>query len=185
MSDLKTDNLKGFEIKFKTRPGVFSKDGVDLGTKLLVEKMEVQDGTMVADLGCGTGILGLVAGKLNPRGHVHMLDVNLKVVKLAQENIELNHLTNVEVFLSDLFSEVQKRTYQQIFSNPPQHLGGEFLEELVAESFKHLKPNGELWLVMQKNLKSTILPIMERNFADFEIILNGKDYLIVKGVKNG
>jgi len=69
-----TVNLKGFDIKLKTRPGIFSSKGVDDGTALLISEMQVEDNTLLADLGSGSGIIGLVAAHLNPHGHVHLLD---------------------------------------------------------------------------------------------------------------
>ena len=127
MDNVLIENLRGFEIKLKTKTGVFSKSGVDLGSKLLIDNMEISDGTLIADLGCGTGVVGFVAAKLNPSGHVHLLDDHLRSVELAKENTQLNNLKNVEIFLSDLFSAVETRTYHLILSNPPQHLGNEFL----------------------------------------------------------
>lgn len=176
--------IKGFEIKFNTLPGVFSKNGVDFGSKLLIENAGVQDGTLIADLGCGSGVIGLTAAKLNPHGHVHMLDVNLRVVNLARENAQLNDLKNVEVFLSDLFSEVGDRTYHLILSNPSQHLGNDFLDQAVGECFKHLKPQGEVYWVVQKQLKTLVERLFEKSFANCTIVAHSNDYVVVKGRRN-
>lgn len=55
-----TEKLRGVEIKFRTKSGVFSKQGIDSGSKLLIDNMEIADGTLVADLGCGTGVVGFI-----------------------------------------------------------------------------------------------------------------------------
>lgn len=62
-----------------------------------MEKMEVREGSLVADLGSGNGAVGMVAARLNPQGYVHLLDDHLRSVNLAKENLELNNI-NAEVF---------------------------------------------------------------------------------------
>ena len=184
MGNIITENLRGFEIKFKTRPGVFSERGLDSGTRLLIDNLEVENGSLVADLGSGTGIVGLVMAKLNPHSHIHLLDDHLRSVELAKKNVELNNLKNVEVYLSDLFSAVSERTYHQIFTNPPQSLGNEFLKEIITESFNHLKPNGgSLWLVVKKNVKSFIERVLIEIFLKYEIVISGKEHVVIKAIK--
>lgn len=182
MDSLITEKLRGFEIKFKTKPGVFSKAGIDDGTRLLMDHMEITDRTLVADLGSGTGIVGFVVAKLNPRGYVHLLDSDIRAVELAKENTELNKFRNVEVYLSDLFSAVEKRTYHQIFSNPPQQLGNKFLEELVRECHKHLKPGGALLVVVKKNVKLFMERLLEKVFGNSEIIGQGREHVVLEAI---
>lgn len=178
-----TENLRGFKIQFETRAGVFSKVGLDGGTRLLVENMEVGDGQLVADLGCGTGVIGFVAAKLNPTGHVHLLDDHLRAIELARQNAVLNHLNNIEVFASDLFSAIGPRTYHLILSNIPQHLGNQFLDEAASECFNHLKPRGKVYWVVQSHLKPVIQRLFEKYFGNCEVIARGKDHIVFKAVK--
>lgn len=183
MDDIITQNLRGFEIKFKTRPGVFSRQGLDLGSRLLIDNMKVENGSMVADLGCGSGVIGFVAAKLNPKGHVHLLDVNLRTVELATNNVDLNNFKNVEVFLSDLFSAVCDRTYHLILSNPVQHSGNEFLEESARECFKHLKSGGVVYWVIQKHVTPLIKRLFEKYFSNYEVVAHGKMHSVIKAEK--
>ncbi len=183
MDNTITEDLKGFEIKFKTKPGVFSEKGLDLGTRLLIDNMEVKDGTLIADLGSGTGTVGLTAAKLNPYGHIHLLDDHLRSVTLAEENVELNGLKNVEVYLSDLFSAVEGRTYHQIYCNPPQDLGNEFLDEMVNECFQHIKQDGQVYFVVQKQINSVIERLFKKYFGNCTIVATGKIHVILKGEK--
>lgn len=177
--------MANFEIKFQTKPGVFSKAGIDSGTRLLIENMVIEDQTLIADLGCGSGVIGFVASKLNPKGHIHLLDVNLRFVELAKENVQLNGLRNVEVYLSDLFSAVPDRTYHQIFSNPPQHLGNDFLDEGASECFKHLKPNGQVVWVVQQRLQPVIERLFQKYFKNCKIVAHGKEHVVIKAQKYG
>lgn len=184
MDNIIVDNLKGFEIKLATRPGVFSWRGADNGTRLLIENMQVKDGSLIADLCSGIGILGIVCAKLNYSGHVHLLEDHLRSKELAEENIELNDVgRNAEVYLSDLFSAVPGRTYHQIYSNPPAQMGNDFLEEVVTSSLVHLKPQGELWFVVPKNLKSVISRLFEKYFGGFTMVAQGREHVVLKAKK--
>ena len=183
MDDLITEKVRGFEIKFKTRPGVFSKSGLDSGSRLLLENVDIQDNSLIADVGTGSGVIGFVAAKLNPQGHVHLLDVNLRFINIAKENAILNQLKNVEVYLSDLFSEVPNNSYNLILSNPAQHVGNDFLDESASECYKHLKDGGSVVWVVQKRLTPVIKRMFNKYFGNCEIIVHGKDHTVLKAVK--
>ena len=183
MSNVILENLRGFKIKFETKPGVFSEKGLDNGTRLLIDNLEVTDNTLIADLGSGAGIVGIVCAKLNPNGHVHLLDDHLRSIELAKKNLELNNLKNVEVYLSDLFSAVGNRTYHQILTNPPQLLGNEFLKEIIIDCFNHLKPEGTLWLVVKINVKNFIERTLKSVFPKYKIIIYGKEHVVIRAIK--
>lgn len=185
MDQVTTENLRGVEIKFKTLPGIFSRHGLDEGSRLLIKNMAIKDETLMADLGSGTGVIGFIAAKLNPYGHVHLLDDHLRSVELAKENIELNNLKNVEIYLSDLFSAVPNRTYHQIFCNPPQDMGNEFLEETARECFKHLKPGGSVDWVVQNHIRPVIDRLFKKYFGNCTIVATGKMHVVLKAIKNG
>lgn len=183
MSSAVVEKIKGFDIKFETKPGVFSEKGLDNGTRLLIDNLEVKESSLVADLGSGIGVIGLVIAKLNPRIHVHLLDDHLRSVELAKKNLELNSLQNAEVYLSDLFSAVSDRTYHQIITNPPQSLGNAFLKEIIMESFNHLKPGGTLWLVVKRNVRSFIERVLKEIFPKYEVVAFGREHVVMKAIK--
>lgn len=182
-NQLLEETIKGVKIKLLPRIGVFAKGGVDLGSRLLLENVDIPERTVVADLGGGAGVIGLALAKLNPKAHFHILEEHLRAYNLALENIELNRLKNVEVFLSDLFSEVPERTYQIIVSNPPQHLGNELLEEAAEESFSHLKEKGVVYWVVQKHVRPYIERLFQNVFKNSTIVAQTHDYVLIKGEK--
>ena len=183
MDEVIKENIRGYEILFKTKPGVFSKKGLDEGSRLLAEKMRIEDGSLVADLGCGTGVIGFVAAKLNKNGYVHLLDVDLRIIELVKENKELNSLENVEVFLSDLFSAVGNKNYHLIVSNIPQHLGNKFLTEAAEQCLKYLKDDGEVLWVVQKRIRPFFERLFMSVFGNCEIIARGQTHIVLKAVK--
>jgi 16S rRNA G1207 methylase RsmC len=73
---------------------VFSSEQVDEGTRLLAESMVIMNGWRILDMGCGYGVLGIIAAKLAPRGRVVMVDINRLAVKLAAINVKINNVRN-------------------------------------------------------------------------------------------
>ena len=73
----------GKEFIFFTDNGVFSKDGLDFGSRLLLENIPLEEvGAKVLDMGCGYGVIGVIINKLTD-SHVDMVDVNLRAIHLA------------------------------------------------------------------------------------------------------
>ena len=176
--------IRGYKFRLLSKPGIFSAKTLDDGTRLLLENLVVPPSSVVADLGAGSGIVGFVAAKLNPDGHVHLLEDHVRSFELLRENVLENRLEKrVEVFLSDLFSAVGERTYHQILSNPPQQLGNEFLEELVGQCFAHLKERGEVWLVVKNNVKPYMKRILDSKFKSSKIVAQSREHSILVGTK--
>lgn len=184
MSDTISIKIKGAEVKFRTQPGVFSKKGLDKGSQLLLENAVISDGTIIADLGCGSGVIGFISAKLNPLGHVDLFDANVRAIELAKKNVELNNLPNVHIYLSDIFNAVNDKTYHLILSNPPQQLGNLMLEQMADECFKHLKPGGKVIWVMQQHLQPFMKRLFQKHFGNYEVLIHGKGYVLVQAVKS-
>ena len=142
--------LRGKAFSFVTDAGVFSKDGVDFGSRLLIETMEIAEDDAVLDVGCGYGPIGLSAAALATRGKVTMIDINERAVELAKENARRNGLANVEVLQGDLFEPVQGQTFTKILTNPPIRAGKQVVHQIFEQAREHLTEGGQLWVVIQK-----------------------------------
>ncbi len=179
--------IKGQGFSFETKGGVFSAKEVDPGTKLLASLLRPfgvarGDGGQgrILDLGCGYGVLGIVAAKLNPEMEVVLSDDSLRATKMAQRNVELNKAKNARVVLSDGFSNLEGK-FDLILSNLPLGYGNELVEELIMDAAKHLKSEGEMWVVTQNRFKDLMRGWMEKYLGGFEIEGRGKEHLVGKG----
>jgi 16S rRNA (guanine1207-N2)-methyltransferase len=144
------ENLRGFALTFLTDSGVFSKGGIDFGSRLLIESMEIPEAASVLDIGCGYGPIGITAAKLARSGQVTMVDVNERALELARLNAEKNGVANVEILQSDLYENLQGRTFDRILTNPPIRAGKAVVHQIFTEAVNHLNDGGELWVVIQK-----------------------------------
>jgi 16S rRNA (guanine1207-N2)-methyltransferase len=177
-----TERVRGFELRLETRPGVFSQHDLDYGTRLLIEAMHVSPTARVLDLGCGYGAIGIVAAKLALRGHVVLIDCDIRATRLAQRNLELNEVTNAEVVLGDGVHDLSpKSRFDVIASNPPTHSGREVLDDFVQGSYKLLRPRGTLYLVVNRLL--SLRHEVERVFGAAEVAAHSKGFVVIKAVK--
>ncbi len=145
-----TATLRGERYQFLTDTGVFSRRQVDQGTALLVEVMEIPDQAMLLDMGCGYGVIGIVAARLAPFSRVVMVDINRRAVQLAETNIQRYRLANAEVRHGDGFAAVQGLTFDAIYMNPPVRAGKQLIFQLYEAAWQHLVTGGQLWIVIQK-----------------------------------
>jgi 16S rRNA (guanine1207-N2)-methyltransferase len=139
--------LRGFDLEFITASGVFSWKKIDRGTWTLVEAMEIKPDDDVLDLGSGYGVMGIVAAKLAPNGHVMLVDVNKRAVSLSKKNIVHNQITNAVAIYSDGFERLENMQFDVILSNLPFAVGLEKVFSLIRGAKEHLNLGGTLQVV--------------------------------------
>lgn len=178
--------LRGQKLQFVSDSGVFSRDGVDYGSRVLIEQIELGQQDRVLDVGCGYGPIGLTAARLVPRGHVTMLDVNERAVALSRENAALNGIGNVDIQVSDLYEAIGGRTFDVILSNPPIRAGKSVVHRILEEAVAHLNPGGSLWIVIQnKQGAPSARAKLEACFGEERVTEAGKDkgYRVYRAIK--
>ncbi|MDN4620758.1 class I SAM-dependent methyltransferase [Paenibacillus sp. PsM32] len=176
--------LRGKVFRFTSDAGVFSKTGIDYGSRVLIEAMDIHEDAQVLDVGCGYGPMGLSAAYLAAKGHVTMIDVNERAVQLAKENAKLNGITNVTILESDLFSSVKGKMFDVILTNPPIRAGKSTVHTIFEEAFEHLNTNGTLWIVIQKKQGAPSAKAkLEELFETVEEVTKDKGYRIFKATK--
>jgi 16S rRNA (guanine1207-N2)-methyltransferase len=176
------ETLRGFDLRLQTQPGVFAHRELDEGSRLLIEAMRISPTARVLDWGCGYGAIGIVAAKLATRGHVTLIDVDIRATRLAQHNLELNGIENAEVVLGDGVHDLPPKTrFDVIVSNPPTHSGREVLNDLVAAAYKALRPRGQLYIVINRLL--SLRREVETVFGHTETAARHKGFVVIRAVK--
>ncbi|WP_138496052.1 class I SAM-dependent methyltransferase [Paenibacillus pinistramenti] len=177
--------LRGRKFRFTSDAGVFSKQEVDFGSKVLIEAMEIGSQALILDVGCGYGPIGLAAAVLAPQGHVTMIDVNERAAALAEENAKANGITNITVLQSDIYSSVPEiEKFDVVLTNPPIRAGKAVVHAVFEGAYKRLKPGGALWVVIQKKQGApSAKDKLEQHFSSVEEVTKEKGYRIFKAVK--
>lgn len=144
--------LRGKKYSFVTSTGVFSAKRIDTGTRVLVENMILPEEGRLLDMGCGIGVIGIVAAQENPSLEVHLTDVNERAFKLTRENMYKNKVTNCHVYHGNLYEPLGELSFDSIISNPPISAGmKKIVFPLVEGAYTRLNSGGTLQLVIQSN----------------------------------
>lgn len=133
-----------------TNAGVFSREGLDTGTRILLEAIQAADlhpGT-VLDFGCGVGVAGVILHTLYPQASITGIDVSERACALAQENYARYGIQG-EVLCQDGLQKEQG-DFDLIALNPPIRTGKETIYRLFAQAAAHLSAEGSLWIVIRK-----------------------------------
>lgn len=176
--------LLGHSLTFQTDAGVFSKKGVDFGSRLLIETAEIKRSSKILDLGCGYGPIGIALAVADPSVQITMVDVNERAVHLARENARRNRVADrIQILVSDGFQNIADEKFDQILFNPPIRVGKSVIYRLFAEAKKHLKPGGSLWIVIRKQQGAVSARAeLERIYQTVHLVQQKKGYCILQAV---
>ncbi len=150
-------DLPDVSLTLTTDRGVFARDDIDPGTKLLLlHGPDPTDGdTELVDVGCGYGPIALVLAHRNPQARIWAVDVNERARSLCRANARASGLENVTVVGPDEFPP--DLLVDRVWSNPPIRIGKAALHGLLTRWLDRLGPHGTAHLVVQKHLGSDSL----------------------------
>ncbi len=144
--------LGGRDVTVETASGVFSKDGVDKATSVLLRHVRPPSAGVVLDLGCGWGPIACTLALGG--AETWAVDVNERALALTRDNAERLGV-HVDARLPDDVPDDVR--FDQIWSNPPIRVGKQALHDLLLRWLPRLRPGGLAYLVVGKNLGSDSL----------------------------
>ena len=168
-----------------TMPGVFSWEHLDDGSALLLDHLGVEPGSDVLDIGCGTGIIGMVAARMGA-AQVTLTDDDLLAVRCARASILANDLADRCAALpGDVTEPVRDRQFDLVLSNPPFHEGGEVTAgiagRIIREAYTVLRPGGRLRLVANRFLPYD--RVMGEVFGTVTVVAATGRYVVLESMR--
>ncbi|MCI2110972.1 MAG: class I SAM-dependent methyltransferase [Bacilli bacterium] len=165
--------------------GTFSKSGIDKGTEFLLETLyRAPLGNKILDLGCGTGPIGLILAKADPKRRLTMCDVNLRALECAKKNAtNLGIFPQVEIVESDCYANIDS-TFDTIVSNPPIRAGKKVTYAFYDGAPSHLVAGGRLIVVVRrKQGADSVCAHLATIFSKVEILDSHKGYRLIAATK--
>ncbi len=137
---------------FHTAPGVFSADGIDPASALLLKSLPTKHGTRIADLGAGWGFLSakLIDDTLRS---LHLVEADHTALTCARANVTD---PRAQFHWADATKWSAPEPLDMVIMNPPFHtsrsadptLGQGF----ITSAARNLTRNGQLWMVANRHL---------------------------------
>lgn len=132
-----------------------------------IRKVQTEHLTIL-DIGTGSGCIALSLAQAFPTSQVYAVDIAQSALELAQNNAQLNNISNITFLESDLFNNLPTDLkFDLIVSNPPyidptvkldksvanwedhgalfaNNQGMHIIEKIIQQTKNHLKKNNEL-----------------------------------------
>jgi 16S rRNA (guanine1207-N2)-methyltransferase len=181
--------LEGSEYLISNHANVFSRDSLDIGTRFFLEHLPATQGSCnIIDLGCGNGLLGLMAAKTNPEAIIYFVDESFMAVESARENFyrAFGQERKAVIKVGDGLNDFEAASADFIFCNPPFHqqntVGDQIANIMIKQSRRVLKAGGELWIVGNRHLNYHVY--LNRLFGNYHVIASNKKFIIWKAIVN-
>lgn len=174
--------LLGLSLHFLTDAGVFSKNAIDYGSRVLLDNFQPEGAKTLLDVGCGYGTLALTLAKKYGL-KATLVDVNSRALDLAKKNADKNNIEVNDIFLSNIYDDVEGK-FDAIISNPPIRAGKEVVHTILSDAYEHLNDDGHLTIVIQKKQGAPSAQKKMRDvFGNCEIVAKDKGYYILRSYK--
>ena len=163
--------------------GIFAHGRLDEGAMALIAGMQIEAGSRVLDLGCGTGLVGLTA--LRRGAKVTLVDISARAVAATRRTLAVNGYPDAPVYLSVGTAAVAGQTFDTVITNPPFHRGHEMDFEIaqlfIAETAQVLRPGGTLYLVVNSFLDYQ--GWLQETFPHVELAWQNASYKVWRSTK--
>ena len=150
MDMLIKETVDGTSLTLHTSETVFSPSAIDTGTKAMLSFVKFLSEDKVLDLGCGCGVVGILAAKQIGAERVVLCDILPQAVELSRKNAEENGVGAVKVVLSDGCKEITEQDFTCILSNPPYHTDFAVAKGFIEDGYKKLCIGGRMLMVTKR-----------------------------------
>lgn len=181
-------------LRVSGHPGVFSAERLDIGTSLLLDNLPDQAGQIrIIDLGCGNGVVGLVALVDNPDAEVIFIDESYFAVASAELTVRQNLGASPDAEfvvgsgLGDLQGHppIERGSVDLLFNNPPFHIDNALSDatawQMFSESHAALCKGGQLWVIGNRHLAYHAK--LKRIFGNCDVIDSSPKFVVYRATR--
>jgi 16S rRNA (guanine1207-N2)-methyltransferase len=175
--------------KIVNHASLFSRDRLDRGSRLMIENMPVAERYRhIVDLGCGNGVLGIIAAALNPGAGLLFCDESHMAISSAEENFQaaFAQTRSAEFRVNDCLQEIASASQDLVLINPPFHqqhiIGDKIAWKMFKDAHRVLVDGGELRIVGNRHLAYHAK--LKQLFGNCETIATDSKFVILNSVKS-
>lgn len=182
--------LVGTQYQIVNQANVFSRTGLDIGARFFMQYLPHDLTGRIADLGCGNGIIGLIALEQNPQAEMLFVDESYMAVESSRANVERNlpqDLSRCEFEVNNSLAGVERESLQAVLCNPPFHQLHAVTDHVAWQMFcdakRCLQSGGELLIVGNRHLD--YFHKLKRLFGNCTTIDSNQKFVVLQSIKNG
>ncbi|MFT5219444.1 MAG: 23S rRNA (guanine1835-N2)-methyltransferase [Planctomycetota bacterium] len=178
----------GREFNITNHANLFSREKLDMGSRFLLEHMPVgEQYRRIVDLGCGNGLLGIVAAERNAEASLLFSDESYMAIASARINFEAAFEGNrsAEFRVSDCLQGVAADSQDLVLVNPPFHqtyqIGDHVAWNMFKDARRVLVEAGELWVVGNRHLGYQSK--LKKLFGRCDVVASNKKFVVMRAAK--
>ena len=167
---------------------VFSRDSLDIGTRFFLQHLPRQTAAKdIIDLGCGSGVVGLIAAEQHPDAKIYFVDESYMAVASAKDNFQRAYADSreAEFMVTNGLTEFEPASADLILCNPPFHqqhaVGDQIAQKMFKQSYRTLCEGGELWVISNRHLGYHVS--LKLIFGNVVQIAENKKFVILKMIR--
>jgi 16S rRNA G1207 methylase RsmC len=169
-------------ITLLSHANVFGRDKLDPGAQFFIENLQrLPNASHIADLCCGSGILGIKYAQEHPQSNVDFYDESFMAVESSKISWPLNNINNPANFIWADGLSGNANTYDLILCNPPFHeahtVGDHIAKRLFKQSKAALNPHGKLIVVGNRHLQYHVT--LKKYFKSVEQIASNPKFVLL------
>ncbi len=177
--------LEHSDFVIANHANVFARERLDIGTRFILQHLPVTEGELdIVDLGCGNGVLGLMAARQNPQARIHFVDESYMAIDSARININQPGLAadRASFHCGDGLTEFADDSADLVLCNPPFHQQHSIVDSVALSMFKQsarvLRAGGELWVIGNRHLGYH--KKLRRWFPRVELVASNPRFVILR-----
>ncbi len=175
------------QLTLANHANVFSQSSLDIGSRFFIEHLPKTEGEVdIIDLGCGNGLLGILAARRNPKARLHFTDESYMAMASAETNFHNNLPGRAASFhTNNSLDAFSNDSADLILNNPPFHqqhvVGDHIARQMFADAKRVLRSKGELWVIGNRHLNYH--QQLKRLFGHCELVISNNKFVILKAIK--
>ncbi|WP_455819721.1 23S rRNA (guanine(1835)-N(2))-methyltransferase RlmG [Pseudomonas cerasi] len=180
--------LDGTPYEIHNHANVFSRGGLDVGARFFLQHLPSDLEGEIADLGCGNGVIGLMALQQNPLAQVHFVDESYMAVASSRMNIEVNSPQDLDrstFHVNNSLAGYPSDRLHAVLCNPPFHQQSAVTDhiawQMLRDARRCLQDGGELRIVGNRHLDN--YHKMKKLFGNCTTVASNQKFVVLRSVK--
>ena len=173
---------------YQLAAGMFSADGPDPASRLLVEQFGPHIRGCVADFGAGWGYLSAeMLKRTNDVGSLALYEADHGSLEAAKQNLAACDTVSLSFYWSDVPTEFSSAEFNWVIMNPPFHTGRaadpNLGKRFIEKAANALMPGGRLLMVANRQLPYE--ETLNRLFRRVELKAEQSGFKVIEAVNAG